>query len=175
MPTWKQASATAATTAPSSADGTRAKPDVSPSSLLMMTTLGAVDGTIVLLAANGVLSTLAGALVTGLMVMAGAGAWIVARQVYGGRRRTGRDRLVLASIAVTTSLATVAAAWLGDWAGQSIRFHVLPRAVGLVLLLVAMEVGGLRLPRVPHLRNVPLPVLALAIAGIAEGVAQWTL
>ncbi len=168
MPAWKQASATAATTAPGS-DGDAER--VGPTTLLGMTCLGAFDGTIVLLAASGAMSTMAGAILTGLTVVAGIGAWIVARQAFPARGRTWRDRAVLAIVALATSLATVAAAWLGDMVGGAVTLHVLPRAAGLILLAVAVEVGGWRLPRV---RGIPLPFALIGAAGILEGVAQWT-
>lgn len=142
-----------------------------PGNLLVMTGLGAADGTIILLAAQGVLSTLAGAIATGLTVVGGVGAWLVAREVYASRRLTGRDAAVLAAVALATSLATAAAAWLGDWVSGTLTLHVLPRAAGLVLLLIAVEVGGIRLPRIAR---VPLPAFIIAAGFILEGVAQWT-
>jgi hypothetical protein len=197
MPAWEPTSATAATAAPddgartrrkaagAGGDGAarqraavearrpapRARAPVPAANLLAMTGLGAADGTILLLAAQGTLSSLVGAIATGLTVIAGVGAWLVARDGFCGRT-TPRDRAALLTVALATSLATVAAAWLGDLAGGAVQFHVLPRVAGLVLLLIAVEVGGLRLPRVARL---PLPAALLAVGALVEGVAQWTL
>ncbi len=139
--------------------------------LLLMTTLGAIDGTILLLAAQGVLDSLAGAILTGLTVIGGAGAWITARQAFGARHGL-QANLALGAIAVLGSLAAVAAAALGSWIGSTMDLAVLPKAVGVVLLLVAAEVSGLRLP---HLAGLPLPVAGVLAAIILEGVAQSTL
>lgn len=146
--------------------------DPGPSALLVMTSLGAVDGTIVLLAAQGALAHWMGALSVGLTVTAGAGAWITARQAFGGRRRSGRDWGVLAAIALVTGLTTVAAAWLGGTVGTTLPLQVLPHAAGIILLGVAAEIGGLRFPGTGPL---PLPAVAVLGALVAEGVAQWTL
>lgn len=140
--------------------------------LALVTSLGALDGTLVLLAAGGALSTWSGAVGAGLTVIAGAGAWIAAHQAYGGRRRTGHDYAVLGVIALATSLATVLAAWLGGHVGASVSFLVLPRVAGLALLLVALEVGGFRTPR---LHGAPLPAVVTLGGLLLEGVAQWTL
>lgn len=137
-----------------------------------MTSLGAVDGTVLLLAAQGALSTWVGAVSVGLTVIAGAGAWITARQAFGGRRRSARDWAILAAIGIVTAVATVAAAWLGGLLGAQIALQILPHAAGVVLLAVAAEVAGLRLPRFGRL---PLPAVTILAAVLAEGVAQWTL
>ncbi len=143
---------------------------VRATTLLLMTSLGAIDGTILLLAAQGVLDTVGGAVLTGLTVIGGAGAWITARQAFAGRNRA-RDHLMFAGIALIGSLAAVAAAALGAFIGNTMELTVLPKAVGIVLLLVAAEVGGVRLP---HLLGLPLPMLAVLLSLAAEGVAQST-
>ncbi len=52
---------------------------------------------------------------------------------------------------------------------------LLPWWVYVILFLIAAEIGGIRLPRPAALpRAVPLPVAALAIALLAEVLAQWT-
>ncbi len=162
--------ATAATNAPQYSDA-NAKRRVSPATVLLMTTLAAADGTILLMAAKGTLNSWTGAATVGLTMISGAGAWVAARQAFA--ERTGfRDWLVLAALAMTTIVATVAAAAAGVWLGSAVELIVLPRAVGIVLLLVAAEVGGLRLPR-PG--NVPLPVVGTGAAGGLEVMAHWML
>ncbi|MGB0653593.1 MAG: hypothetical protein ACPGQL_10385, partial [Thermoplasmatota archaeon] len=52
-------------------------------SLLLLATLSSIDGTIVVLAASGALSSLAGAIVIGLTTVAGVGAWLAAREGIG--------------------------------------------------------------------------------------------
>ena len=140
------------------------------STLWMLTCMGAVDGTVLVLAATGRLHSLAAAVVVGLTVVAGAGAWLTARQAFAGPHN-GRQYLVLTSMAATSILATVAAAWLGETLGQAVTFHVLPRAVGVVLVLVAAEVGGFHLPRIAQ---APLPVVALAAGVLLEVLLAWT-
>lgn len=135
------------------------------SNLLLLTTLGAVDGTVFLMAASGALSTLAGAVTCGLTVVAGAGAWLVARDEFGRGERTRRDGLRLAATAGVASAVTLAAAWLGASLAGAVQLIVLPKAAGLVILLVAAEVAGLGLPRV---KGLPLPVAALAVALVVE-------
>lgn len=164
--------ATAATPPASSdpVDPAVRSPSVRASTLLLMTSLGAIDGTILLLAAQGTLSTLGGALVTGLTVIGGAGAWITARQSFGHRHRLG-DHLLLVGIAVLGGAAAVASAALGAWIGANVELQVLPKAVGAVLMLVAAEVGGIRLP---HLVGLPLPFAGVVLAVILEAL-QWML
>lgn len=153
--------------APSHAAATPVRRDAS--NLLLMTCLGAVDGTVLLLAAGGALSSVGAAVVVGLTVVSGAGAWIAAYQAFGGRQRTAGDYRLLAGIALLSVTATVAAAWVGMAIGEALRFHVLPKAVGVVLFLVAAEVAGLRLPRPGR---APLPLVAVAAAGLLE-VVHW--
>ncbi len=142
--------------------------------VLLLTTLGAVDGTIILLAATGGLTSLEAAITVGLTVITGAGAWIAAREAFAGPRyphdgaaaALGRHT-ALVGIALISTVATVTAAWLGASLGQAMTFHVLPKVAGIVLGLVALEVGGVRLPRPGH---VPAP-LAVIAAGISLEVA----
>lgn len=142
----------------------------SPASLLMLTCLGALDGTIVVLAASGRLSSLSAAVLIGLTVVSGTGAWITARNVFAGR--TGwQGHLLLGGLAAVSISAVVAAAWLGSTLGNAVQFHVLPKVAGVVLVLVAAEIGGFRLPRPAHL---PLPVVALAAGLFLEG-GYWIL
>ncbi len=162
--------------APSAACGMKPLPNKAEEStkghamnLLLMTSLGAVDGTILLLAASGALSSIGAAVVVGLTVVSGAGAWIAAYQAFGGRAHTAQDYRALAGIALLSILATVAAAWIGMALGDAVRLHVIPKAVGVVLFLIGAEVAGLRLPRLGH---APLPLLVVGLAGIAE-VVLW--
>jgi hypothetical protein len=142
------------------------------SSLFGLTLLSAVDGSLLALAAAGQLETLGGALAVGLLVIAGAGSWLAARAAYGGRRRDGRDWATLAALGAITAASTAAAAWLGQGLAQAVTLHVLPKAAGVVALLVAAEVAGLRLPRLARGR-VSLPFGALGAGLVLEAVA-WT-
>lgn len=142
------------------------------SSLFVLTLLSAVDGSLLALAAAGQLETLGGALAVGLLVIAGAGSWLAARSAFGGRRRGRRDWAVLAALGVLTLASTAAAAWLGQGLAQAATLHVLPKAAGVVMLLVAAEVAGLRLPRLAGGR-LPLPLAALAVGALLEAAA-WT-
>ncbi len=150
-------------------------PDAATRSLFLLTTISAADGTLALLAASGHLNTLGGAIAVGLTVIAGAGTWLAARQAFTGRRLTPRDHLTLAGLGIATLASATAATWLGLTLSQTLTLHVLPKAAGIILFLIAAEIGGLHLPRPPALpRAVPLPVAALAIALLAEVLAQWT-
>lgn len=135
----------------------------------MLTCLGAMDGTVLMLAATGKLHSLQAAVVVGLTIVSGAGAWITARQAFA-HQRARRDYFVLGTMALTSIVATVAAAWLGHAIGQAVTLHVLPKAVGVVLVLVAAEVGGLRLPKIAH---TPLPLAAVAAGLILEVLVRW--
>ena len=137
--------------------------------LFMLCTLAAMDGTIALLAAGGRLSTWGGAVAAGLTTIAGAGAWIAARQAFGGRRRTARDYGLLTLLGAVTAGAAVAAASLGALIGSR-HLEFLPKAAGLALLLVAAEVAGLRVPRA---KGVPLPLVVALAGGVLE-VLRWT-
>lgn len=141
-----------------------------PTTLLAITILGALDGTIVILSARGALNSLTGALTVGLTVIGGAGAWITARQTFQGTRIRNQWR-ILAIMALTTSLATVGAAWVGQQI-QDVSLLILPRMAGLVLLLISLEVGGLSLPRI---RKIPLPVAFVATGALLEVLLQWKL
>ncbi|MHB1262665.1 MAG: hypothetical protein ACYC2H_13240, partial [Thermoplasmatota archaeon] len=124
------------------------------------------------LAAAGQLETLGGALTVGLLVIAGAGSWLAARSAFGGRRRDGRDWATLGALGALTLASTLGAAWLGQGLAQAVTLHVIPKAAGVVLLLVAAEVAGLRLPRLAGGR-LPLPMAALALGLVLE-VTAWT-
>jgi hypothetical protein len=139
------------------------------SAVFALTLLSAVDGSLLALAAAGQLETLGGALSVGLLVVAGAGSWLAARSAFGGRSRRRRDWAVLAALGALTLASTVAAAWLGESLARAATLHVLPKAAGVVALLVAAEVAGLRLPRLAAGR-LPLPFAALA-AGVALEVS----
>jgi hypothetical protein len=90
----------------------------------------------------------------------------------GGRRRDGRDWATLGALGALTVASTAAAAWLGQGLAQAVTLHVVPKAAGVVLLLVAAEVAGLRLPRLAGGR-LPLPIAALAVGLVLEAAA-WT-
>jgi hypothetical protein len=152
---------------PAAAAGVSARPRVA--NLYLLTLLSTVDGSLVVLAAGGQLSSLGGAVAVGLTVIAGAGSWLAARQAFGGR--PGKDGLrSLALLGVVTVAATVASVWLGTALGNAVALHVLPKAAGIALFLVAAEVGGLR---VPTLRGVPLAPLAVAGAAVLEVALRW--
>lgn len=141
------------------------------SGLLLMSSIAAVDGTVLMLAATGTLSTWSGALVTGLTVIAGVGAWLAARREFGGRVLRRDDRLLLALVAGVGTLAVLAAAALGAWvAGSNVELRVLPKGAGVALLLLSVEVAGLRLPR---LGPVPWPALAVVAALALEAGLRW--
>ncbi len=146
-----------------------ARPAVS--SLFLLTLLSAVDGSLLVLAAQGALDSFGGAVTVGLTVIAGAGSWLAAHRAFAGRRLRAADHAVLALLGVLAVVGTLAAAWLGVHLGTAVTLHVLPKAAGVVLWLVAAEVAGLRLPRPGR---VPLPLLALAAGSLLEVVAQWT-
>jgi hypothetical protein len=153
---------------PRVAQGRRQEP---LATLYLLTLMSAADGSIVLLAASGHLSTLGGAVAVGLTVIAGAGSWLAAQEAFRGRLRRA-DHLRLALLGLATLAATVASAWLGASLGAAFRLHLLPKAAGAVLCMLAAEVAGLRVPR---LRGVPLPAAALGGAFLLEAVAQWSL
>ncbi len=134
--------------------------------LLGMTCLSSVDGTIPMLAASGAFANPATSATLGLTVVAGIGAWITAWQAYP--EKLGRqDWLRLGAYAGITMLVTLAAAWLG--AALAPAMHVLPYVAGVVVLLIAMQIAGLRLPR---LGKVPLP-LGVVAAGMLLEVLLW--
>jgi hypothetical protein len=138
--------------------------------LYLLTLLSTVDGSLVVLAAGGHLSSLGGAVAVGLTVIAGAGSWLAARQAFSGRRPGGADLRALAALGLITTAATVASVWLGTALGTSVALHVMPKAAGIALFLVAAEVGGLRVPR---LRGIPLAPLAVAGSALAEVALRW--
>lgn len=142
----------------------------SVSALFAITLLSAADGSLLLLAAAGRLRTLGGALAVGLLVVAGAGSWLAARRAFAGRRPDARGWAILGLLGVLTLMSTVAATWLGATLGQAVTLHVLPKAAGVVLLLLSAEMAGVPVPR---LGRVPLPVAAL-LAGTLLEVLTWT-
>lgn len=147
-----------------------AKPARTLGPLYLLTLLSTVDGSLLLLAASGQLSSLGGAVVVGLTVIAGAGAWLAARQAFDGRRSPS-DLVALTLLGLSTLAATVASVWLGATLGSALTLHVLPKAAGVVLLLVAAEVAGLRLPKP---RGLPIPLAVIAASAALEALAQWT-
>lgn len=141
------------------------------SGLLLLTSICSLDGTLMMLAATGVLSTWAGVLVTGLTVVAGAGAWLAARAEFANRRLRADDVALLALLVTVGALAAAAAGALGAYVGSaSVELRVLPRATGIVLLLLALEIGGVPLPRIAR---VPLAPLVLTAALVLEGAFRW--
>lgn len=139
--------------------------------LFLLTTLPAVDGGILVLAATGRLSSFWSAAVVGLTMIAGAGAWIAARDAFGTRPWTLRNWASLLVLGAVTVIATVAAAWLGSTLGQAVTLHVLPKVAGIAMCLIGAEIAGVRFPRPVGL---PLPVVAVAAGVLAEVVLQWT-
>ncbi len=135
--------------------------------LLVMTCLGAIDGTIVLLAATGGLSSWSAAIVAGLTIVTGVGAWLAARDAFAG----GREWFTLGAIAIISTTATVAAAWLGVHLGAAVTLHVLPKAAGIFLCVLGAQMAGLRIPSPQH---VPAPLAVLAGGLALEGIVQWT-
>lgn len=141
------------------------------SSVLFLTSIASLDGTVFVLAASGQLASLTGALVTGLTVVAGVGSWLAARDEFSARRLTREDALALALMGALVVAATVAAALLGARAAETLTLRVLPRAAGVILGLLALEMAGLRAPRIA---NVPPTLVVLAAAAALEGVLAWT-
>ena len=139
--------------------------------MFTITLLSAVDGSLLALAASGQLASLGGAVATGLTVIAGAGSWLAAREAFGNGVRTRRDWAVLGLLALATLTATLASVWLGASLGRAVSLHVLPKATGVVIFLVAAEVAGMRLPRPARL---PIPALVLGAALVLEVAAAWT-
>lgn len=142
-----------------------------PTHLLTVTTISALDGTLLLLVAAGTLETLTGAITTGLTVIAGGGAWVTARELYGGRPLRGRDRTTLGLIALVAIPLALGAVWVASRTGLTAGLQYLPHAAGFVLLLLAADITGLRLPRPA---GAPLPALVVAGTAILEVFAHWT-
>jgi len=138
--------------------------------LFVVTLLSAVDGSLLALGASGQLDSLGGAVAVGLTVIAGAGSWVAAREAFGNGVRSRADVAVLVALALATLAATVASVWLGSSVGRALTLHVLPKAAGVAVCLVAAELAGLRLPRPLRL---PLPALVLAGALVLEVATQW--
>lgn len=138
--------------------------------LFTLTLLSAIDGSLLALAASGQLSSLGGAVATGLTVVAGAGSWLAAREAFGAGVRSRRDWALLGLLAAATLAATVASVWVGLSLGRAVSLHILPKAAGIAIFLVAAEVAGWRLPRPAR---VPLPALVLAGAVVVELVSAW--
>ena len=141
--------------------------------LYTLSLLSAVDGSLVALAAGGSLDSLVGAVTVGLTVVAGAGTWLAAHDAFRGRVHGRRDWGVLGMLALATLAATVASVWVGTSLGRAVTLHVLPKAAGIVLFLVAAEVAGMRLPRPTRLRRLPLPAAVLGAAVALELVLAW--
>lgn len=154
---------------PSSVPAATATP-TRPDRLLFFTSISALDGTIATLAATGVLATLSGAIVAGLTVIAGAGAWLTAHQTYAHRPLTRKDRTGLSLLVLFASLATLIAATLGH-SLSTLEPTLLPKAAGIALLLVALELTGIRLPRRGPL-SLPLALITTALA--LEVLIHWT-
>lgn len=137
-----------------------------PSRLLGMTCMASVDGTIPVLAAQGALGNPFGAVAIGLTIVAGIGAWIAAWQAFPGRLvRQAWPKL--AAYAGISMIVTVAAAALGAALGE--HLVVLPKVAGLVVLLIALQVGGVKLPRI---RGIPLTAVSILV-GIALEAYRW--
>lgn len=138
-------------------------------SLLTMTSMASIDGTVPLLAANGMLATASGSVAVGLTVIAGIGAWIAAWQRYPKIR--GKQWLSLLPVALASAGITLLAAAFGLVAGE--HLVILPKAAGIVLLLIAAQMAGLKVPglRTAKLHASPV-VLVLAAAALLE-VFYW--
>lgn len=141
------------------------------SSLLFLTSISSLDGTVFLLAASGQLATPLGALVTGLTVVAGVGSWLAARAEFSARRLTREDAFALALMGALVVALTAGAALLGARLAGTLTLRIVPKAAGVVLGLIALEMAGARLPRVAR---VPPAALVLGAAALLEGVLAWT-
>lgn len=136
----------------------------------LVTLLSTVDGSLLLLATTGRLSSLGSSIAVGLTIIAGAGSWLAARQAFAGRRPRRRDLAALATLGAVTVAATVASVWLGTTLAKGVTLHVMPKAAGIVLFLVAADVAGLRVPRV---RGLPLAVVAIGASALLEVAVRW--
>ncbi|MBW3583425.1 MAG: hypothetical protein KY455_10035 [Euryarchaeota archaeon] len=143
-----------------------------PNTLLFLTTVSAMDGTVFLLAAQGAFSHLAGAVTAGLTVVAGGGAWTTAWAHYGGRRLGRSELWRFALNALLGTLLTTLAVLLGSTYGAGMSLRLLPHAAGLGLILLGLQVAGFRLPRPYGLT--PIPTL-LATTAALEVLLHWTL
>lgn len=134
--------------------------------LLWMTSLSSLDGTIPLLAAQGRFGSATQSVAIGLTIVAGIGAWVAAWQAFP-QRPGRRDLLGLLGVAALSSGLTVAAVAAGTRWGH--HLHVLPHVVGGVILLIALQVAGFRLPRLGRVG----PPGALVLGAAAVEVAHW--
>lgn len=137
--------------------------------LLLFTSVSSLDGTVMLLAAGGALSSTAGAAVAGLTVVAGAGAWLSARDAFRSGLGGGAWRRLL-SVALPAMVLTLIATLVGTQVG-GVALTVLPKVAGVALLFVAAEVTWGRAVRIGR---VPV-ALALLLVGIPlEVLGAWT-
>ncbi len=134
----------------------------------MLTNLAAIDGTLFALAAGGALADFGGSALIGLTVIGGAGAWSAARDEFA-RPKVVQDWVALALLAVLSTVAAAAVALAGAELGSRMDLVAIPIAAGVAVLLIACEIGGVRLPRV---RGVGMPAIAL-FAGIVLEVLAW--
>ncbi len=138
------------------------------SRLLVLTNLAAVDGTLFAFAASGAFTDFGGAALVGLTVIGGAGAWSAARDEFA-RPKGVADWLALAALAFLSTFAAVAVALAGAELGTRVALTFIPIAAGIAVLMIAVEIAGLRLPR---LRGVGLPAVVLVLGGALEVVAS---
>lgn len=151
------------------------RPDANPDPksprqrLLLFTSLSALDGTIATMAAVGALDDPLGATICGLIVVAGTGAWLSARDGFSGSLGR-RDWLRLLEYALVSSGLTLAAAALGGWSATALDLFWLPRAAGLATILLGAEIAGMR---IPGLHGVRLPVVVLLTGFALEAITLW--
>lgn len=133
---------------------------------LLLTAMPALNGTVATLASQGALREPAVLAALALAGIAGPGAFAVASLDFGSRGRAPGARALLAAIALLSTALVALAAALGSALGAA-DARWLRLFGGAALLVVALQVAGLR---VPEPRGVPLP-LALALAGLAAEAA----
>lgn len=146
------------------------------STFVLLTSLAAMDGNILLLSATGALYSPEVAVVSAFFSVAGAGAWSLATQFWSAesRRADARCRREFWATALISSALTVLASAGGAALAGTLQVRVLryfgAAAIGLVAAAILLQKPILGLPF--GSRRIPLPT-ALVVLGILSEVALF--
>ncbi|MBI4144051.1 hypothetical protein HY486_02295 [Candidatus Woesearchaeota archaeon] len=138
------------------------RPSSSFGRLVMLMSLAALNGTIPVISASGLLR-LENVLLIALTIIAGPAAFITASMLNGSIS----ERIVAASLAgLTATILTIIAAAVGFVLVRFLDISVLQVASGLSVVLVGMLMLGVR-------TNAKLPLLVIFLGVVLSVLVRW--
>lgn len=137
------------------------------SRLFLLTTLAALDGQVMVLAAGGHLAQPVVVLTVAFTMIAGVGAFLAAVEEARLHHADGRREFLVT--ALFSILVNVGAAALGLALAQATTLHLIRYFAAAALALIAWEVGRGQSLELPG--SVPAPMAVMAVGVLVEVIA----